>query len=405
MPALLPFITLNGTNAVSTRVFLPYNGVWYADVDLDPIIAQAFIAKGPALLVIGTTTMIGTIDPDASGRFAAGVRVRVVGGGGGWDKPVPFQHFANPAQVLSTLVYSTTGAAVKEVVADLIPTPMGTDYVRSAGPASRVLADKQWHVDPLTGITMVGPRVPSIPDPTLEVLGFDPRENRIEASCDVPIMPGTPLIDTSGNVPPRWDGILTAVDVEHNFSKEGNRATVWVSNSNISRLVSALTNLVREAGKGEFQRPYLYRVIGPAPGGKVSLAPTDIGRGAPPLLPAVVWGPAGVSATYTPGTACVVIFLNGDPTLPIVLGFDSTPPLTVTVDAVGPIAVGVASPMVNISGGGGFLAMGLSYSTLIGVLQTCTPAITETGLAAIKAALLAPLFTALPMQTVKTKAT
>lgn len=71
--------------AVSARVFVPYTGAWLVDLDVD--LGELMAAPtGKAVLAIGTsTTLVGTLDERVSGRFAANGKLRLVGGGGGWD--------------------------------------------------------------------------------------------------------------------------------------------------------------------------------------------------------------------------------------------------------------------------------------------------------------------------------
>src|ERR1700692_3504289 len=144
-------ILLNGLGAVSLRLFQPYNGVWWAEVDVD----AALVPPGPASIVIGQNEpIVGTVDPLAQGTFGQKSGARVVGGGNGWQQSVPPQHFHNDAGLLGATVISTTATAVGEVAVVAIPQAIGADYVRIAGPASSVLAGHDWYVD-LLGVTQV----------------------------------------------------------------------------------------------------------------------------------------------------------------------------------------------------------------------------------------------------------
>src|SRR5579864_3731902 len=106
--------TLNGFRAISVRLLIPYRGVWIADVELDLDIVATAPTSGPAVLIVGGTTLKGTIDPRGSSTFVGKASARVVGGGNGWETVLPPQHFHIPAGVTSTAVYSATAAAVLE---------------------------------------------------------------------------------------------------------------------------------------------------------------------------------------------------------------------------------------------------------------------------------------------------
>lgn len=239
-------LTLNGLDAVSVRLFQPWQGVWSAEVDFDPAIVPV-PPTGPATLVIGTTTLVGTIDASASGVFA-GVKAmaRVLGGGGGWGKIVSSRQFHNDAGVLAAAVIVATAAEALEPppAVALPPVPLGVDYERTAGAASRVLAGLDWYVT-LAGVTTVGTPRPLVPANPLEVdvLSYDPFQRRAEIATDTILVPGTLL---AGD--PRFD-TLTVRDVEQTFTPDGGaRASAWCGDNGKPRLASLLANAVNELG-------------------------------------------------------------------------------------------------------------------------------------------------------------
>lgn len=328
---------VNDSRALSVRLVTPWRGVWFADIDLDPEDAKT-PPSGSVTLTVGSATLVGTVDPRGSGRFASSVRLRVVGGGGGWDKPVSPQHFHNDAGVKSTQVYSATAGQIGETVNDPAPVAAGVDFVRSAGSASRVFGDVDWFVDP-AGVTQIGPRPAAAPDKTLEILGFDPGTQRLDVTTDALILPGTTFSDA------RFDGTLTARDVEQLFDADGSRASVWCGAAPATRLAGAIESAVVHFSGRTYLRTYPYRFISDAGGGRLNLQAVDKTVGLPDVLPITVWpGMAGLSAKLTPSQTVRVGFLEGDPKQPIVVGFDGNLPNEVTIDA---------TTSVNLGGEGG----------------------------------------------------
>lgn len=355
--------TLNGLRAVSVRVLVPYQGVWIADVDLDPDIVATAPTSGPATIVIGAppvATLLGIIDPLFSGSFVAAAKVRVVGGFGGWSKSVPSQDFENPAGVLSPAVLVPTGALVGEKVTVLEPELLAAaSYARSAGPARRVLEGRSWWVDPTTGVTFVGPRPPAPPDPSLQVLDWDPDTKTAELASDTLILPGTPLVDTRIGESP-----VIVRDVEQTFDTRGSRATAWCSTGSVSRLQVALKALIRELAKTAHLKCYRYRVVAPPPGDtsntkwNLQAVDRDSTTGAaspmPDLIPGTVWtGMSGVLAKVAPSLEVLVHFVDGDPGQPVVVGFSTLElPLELDLDATVALNLGILAPLVKLAGGG-----------------------------------------------------
>lgn len=351
-------ILLNGLSAVAARLAIPGTGAWIADVDVDLALVPV-VPSGRAVLVIGTETLLGTVDASGTGRMGEKARVQLVGGGGGWARNVPALHLHNDFGVTSTAVYSVTAASVGEVVLDTAPTVYGPDFVRSAGPASRVLAGVNWYVD-ATGITTVGPRLPRPLGLGVDILEWDPATKRAVLASDTIVWPGTLLVDE------RF-GTATVRDVEQTFGPDGARVIAWCETGSDaglesagSRLARALGAVARESTGLPFLRRYKYRVVAQGVDGRLTLQAVAIGAGVPDLLQAIpIWpGVAGVEQKLVPGSIVLVAFVARDaplPPMPVVVGFDPDNPtaLEVSVDTLifkvglGAMPVAKAPPVIT----------------------------------------------------------
>jgi len=382
-------VLLNGQAATRARVSIPGTGAWMAELDID-LDATRIVPSGRVALTIGTDVLTGTIDPRSSGRMGERATVHVIAGGGGWDKIVPAVHLHNDFGVTSTSVYSVTAASVGEAVLDASPRVLGVDFVRSAGPASRVLAGVAWYVD-ATGITTIGPRAPRALGADATILEWDPLTMRAVIAADSIIWPGTLLVDT------RF-GTATVRDVEQTFDEAGVRAIAWCETGETSdvtsagtRLARALASMARESVGATFMRTYRYRTVLQGVDGRLTLQAVTRGGPTPDILTAVsIWsGVAGASQKVTPGSVVLVGFIAGDASKPIVIGFDPDAPAQVEVSfdaarvAVGagtnPVAMASAPLLTFISQVAGYIN-GIAPGTVTPVLPaavTSTRTFTE----------------------------
>ncbi len=401
---MLPMF-LNQLSVIKARITTPGNGVWIADLDVD-LDVSGVVPVGPAILTIGSTLMKGTIDDRASGKFgtpATHAHVQLVGGGGGWDTIVPALHLHNDFGVLSSAVYSVTGASVGEVVVDAIPKPLGKDFVRCAGPASRVFAGVEWYVNP-QGVTIVGPRVPIPFNPlTADILEWDPLTKRAVLASDELVLPGTVLLDL------RF-GTAIVRDVEQTFGPEGTRAVCWCDVSTLpsvvpgapketagTRLARAIGAHARESAGVSFLKRYRYRIALQGGDKRLTLQNVDLESTAPLFLQMIeVWpGLCGASTMFVPGTVVVVEFLDGVPPRPVVVGFDvgAPPPLETKIEAVrialGSVAAepvakapGVVSALTAIATELGLIATAMTQLAAVPVIAAVSPAAAACGAAA-----------------------
>jgi hypothetical protein len=393
----------------SLRLFHLFLGAWVADcvLDLDAI-TDAPVA-GTVVLTAGGVKMSGTIDPRSSGTFGPSSRLRIVGGGGGWDKVVTRQDFAQDGGLTSTLVYNQTAAQVGEKpVVDALPVELGNHFVRSAGAASRVFRDNPWWVD-VQGVTHVGPRLPSIADPSLLIRDYDPTRNLVTFSCDTLIYPGTPLVDL------RFNGqTVTLQDVEQVFEREGSMGWGWAGQKASTELLADLKSATLEWTRAQYLRVQRYRLIqyqGPGPGGgpsRLALQAVSPGAGLPDIVPLFPYsGLAGAVNELSPSQEVLVIFENADPTLPRIVGYSLDGlPVSTSIDAIEKVQIGPSSAIVQLAGGATPLALGPSLGLVIAILEGFAGLIGSTptlpGIVAAAAALESALTALGPFQTVKT---
>jgi hypothetical protein len=349
-------IALTGAGAplrvVSMRLLHPFKGVWLADVEIDPDQVALAPSSGKVKITIGqppVATLLGTIDPRGSGDFVGVSHRRVLGGGAGWDKTVSPQHFHSDGGpgVVNTTVIAATAGLVGEVANIIAPSSLGADFVRSAGPASRVLDGTEWWLD-LTGVTQVGPRPPAAQPAGLTLIKWDPTTQSAEVTCDTVLLPGTLLVD------PRLPSAgVTVRDVEQRFDGHGSSAVAWCGVAAVEQLMGDLRSMVEEFSGKKFLATYLYRIVQQNSDGRLQLQAVDTNAGVPDTLPIAPWtGHAGASAKYRPGTLVRVGFLEGDPSEPIADSYEpGVLPKEVTIDAEIATHVGPSSPLVDLAGG------------------------------------------------------
>lgn len=326
-------LLLNALAASSVKLLANWGGPWVADVEYD-LGAAGIEASGRVVTTIDREILLGTVDPDSSGALGPKGRARIIGGGGGWQKVVAEKDYVNPAGVLSTAVLATTAAEVGEVVVDAVPGDHGPKYVRAKGPASSVLAGREWYVD-ATGTTIAGPRLPIPALPTVQVLDWDPSEKLATIAADGIVWPGTILTDT------RF-GIVRVRDVEQTWNDGGARARAWcmpIDGAPIdggSRLIAGLRALARHATAAPHLVGYAYRVGLQNPvTGKLALQAVRPAKGIPNQAEVeIAFGVPGIAAKLTPGSIVYVNFLEGDPSKPYVSAFETSGALELTITTI-----------------------------------------------------------------------
>lgn len=325
-------LSVAGLRAVQVTLHAPFHGVWTAEADVD-LGESGVVPSGRVVLKIGQQVLSCTVDSTGSGKFGSKALLRLIGGAGGWVKPVQSRDFSNPAGVLTTNVFSATAAEVGETVVVANPETLNQHYVRTLGPASRVLLGRDWYVD-LAGVTHVGPRPQSAAPADLVISSYDATARTVQVATDAVIVPGTVLKDAKF-------GQLFVRDVEQTWSDSGARATLscsadaTASPGALGRVAGALQSMARETMRPEYLQLHRYRVASQNGDGTFRLQALKVRGPVPDTLPVTPWyGVGGMSSKVTPGCIVLVQFISGDPSLPIVVGFDDKAAIEVHVDAV-----------------------------------------------------------------------
>ena len=350
-----PVIRLGERRVQSARVHVPHGGAWVADCVLDDVAA----AVGAVTLTLGGLELRGTVEPENTGAFALGQRVRVVGGAGAWGRAVPAKGYHNDAGVKAAQVASDVAREVGETldVSGYGATRVGPDFARVAGPASRVLEQLgvPWWVD-LAGVTHVGSRPAVEVVAPYEVLDFDPSQRVATLGVDDASAVGIGAIVRDKLAAP-----LVVRDLEIDAGASSLRLTAWLADPDAElygpRLVRALRALVRDAlPRLAYLAPRRYRIVEQI-GERLTLQAVRAAAGVPDLLMVPVSpGVAGTRAEHTPGAVCVVQFLDGDPSAPMVTHFEAADgngwlPVGLTLDATGAVKVGPSADLVELAGG------------------------------------------------------
>ena len=170
MPGL--FASLSGVPVVACALTVPYSGIWHADVTLDRVLPAPLVGS-QVLALAGSTWACAVV---RVGDFAGVRKARLVGGTGGWRRPVlvPPPPFTSPLGVPIALVLATAAGLATEAPPNLAgyvgspllgSPPLGGSYVFQAGPMSLVLQDllgDDWWID-ATGTVQVAPVRPPTP--------------------------------------------------------------------------------------------------------------------------------------------------------------------------------------------------------------------------------------------------
>jgi hypothetical protein len=339
--------TLAGKRITRARVHVPAWGTWYAEASLD---SEATLS-GAVELVLNDATFRGTVL--AGGPGLGRSEYRVVGGAGGWGKPLPKKSYANDAGVkLATVVADAAREAGETFDATTASsTRLGPCWTRPADIAGRVLeqvAPSAWYVG-ADGTTRLGRRaVTQYAGKATRTAPVDRARKRVTLAAEAlaDIVPGVVV-----------DGV-EAVDVVHTVDADtGLRTTIYGRGAAAGNAMLDAWRKVSDQLDPDraFRGTYEYRVV-LLNANRVDLQPVLVSIGMPDLQRVPVRpGVAGAKSTLTPGARVLVTWVNADPARPVVVGFEDADgegflPDVTTIDADTSVKLGAGAIPVARTG-------------------------------------------------------
>lgn len=303
--------TLNGATVTRLRVQVPEWGMWWADVD----VATPDEFAGAATITLAGQTLRGWIA--SGGKTPAGrAAYHVVGGNGGWGKPIAAKGYRDDGGVRVRTIITDAARAVGERLGSLPATRRGPHYARPAAPAVWALneaAPRGWYID-FAGVTQIGKRPAAAYTGAATRTRIDRAARVVELAVD----------DLAGFVPGvQVEGLAPATDVEFELDDRRLTARIFAGQS-LPRRVLALARILDAIDPGRrFRGSYEFRVISQS-GERLNLQPVRSGTGLPylegvPVRP----GMAGMRAAILPGCLVLAVFADADPSRPQVVNFDN----------------------------------------------------------------------------------
>jgi hypothetical protein len=275
------FATLNGQRVIAAHVHVPGFGAWVADVALDDQAASP--PTGQVTLVVGDLTLTGTVLPAASGTFNQKGWYRIIAGAGRWSTILPSKGYHNDAGMKASLVINDVAREAGETIGTFTDaTLQGVDFVRQAGPASRIFVEAlgngiNWWVD-YAGTTQVGMRATSTPaaGADYDLIEYHP-DSRIAVFATE-----TPSVLTIGAMitNPRLVAPVTIRELDISLTATSLRVSAWVDEAGQvgpfdTRILRALRARARDVPDGRLPR------AGPVPRHQHGQRPRELASGQP----------------------------------------------------------------------------------------------------------------------------
>jgi hypothetical protein len=311
-------LQVNGRSCSEGKIFVPNEGVWFADLDL----ADEAPITGAVSITLGDSALRGTVDDDASRVFGNRFRARVIGGAAGWRTEIKPTGYTNDAGVKASSIAADAAKACGETLGTFAGSTLrlGAHYLRQAGPASRTIEDASrgvpWWVG-YDGVTHVSLRTENTPSPeSYGTLRLDSQSSTLELQVSDLQSVGIGSRITKDLVAP-----VVIASFELHVKPAGIRMLAWVGEGRGNAGIAALRAIVEHAAGDRITWPCRYRVVDLS-GDRVDLQIVKKGTGAPDALSVPMWpGIAGAHVVSAKGAEVIVQFVDGDRADPIVTGF------------------------------------------------------------------------------------
>ncbi len=325
-------VALNGITVLSVSVHLPAWGIWWADLEL----GESGALAGAATLELPGLELTGTIV--SGGPWQGRARYRVAGGAGRWGTSIAARSYASDIGVKLRTVLRDAAAACGETLDESTATgTVGAQWVREAGPAGRqlaLLAPSAWYVGE-DGITRLGARPATTFAGDATVMDRDDAAGWVEIAAN----------DLAGLVPGVVVEGVAAVDVVHTLRDAKLRTRIWAAHGTASRARGAIGRLIEAlTAQGRYRGTWSYRIVAQS-GELLDLQIERASSGMPDLQRVRVRpGVPGCSADWALGSLCLVAFVDGLPSRPVVVAGDDPDspgciPDAIAIDAGGPTDV------------------------------------------------------------------
>lgn len=188
----------NGTGLTWCRVTIPWSGVPIIECDAPEEITPV---AGLVTFVIEDLIVVATMV--RSGMFAGSWQGYGVAGKNGWGKQISAKGYTSPFGLLDSQIILDAARECGELPPIVqVPYIVGGFFIRRADlPASQVFSrlppGTDWWVDPKTGITQAGVRVPAIATADFSLIDNNTRDGRLVIETDVPgaFQPGASFVD------------------------------------------------------------------------------------------------------------------------------------------------------------------------------------------------------------------
>lgn len=233
----MAYLTVGGFGCARGRVLLPRQGVWVADVLIEPTDGSGpppGVGSKVSVVLNGSLSLTGTVRR-AQNAYGA-LMARIVGGAGGFPTSIPSKAYLSvPLRMPFSDLLSEIGESlsVQSYAQDL--TPVLPFWVRGAGPAYRAMGElmgqipsDNWRILP-DGTTWIGQEQWQPTSMPYELISYQPNELKMVVYSDTPIvLPGQSL-----------QGQFNVSTVEHIVEHDKVRTVMLFEDPALAQLVSA----------------------------------------------------------------------------------------------------------------------------------------------------------------------